>query len=52
MRVILMAERLGGRMICLATVMNDFQADVQLYKEFPKGIYTNQRWIYDDDRIF
>ena len=49
MRVIFMADRLGGHVMCLATVMNDFQADVQLYKEYPKSLYTNQRWSYNDE---
>ena len=49
MRVVLMAERLGGKMYCFTTVMNDFQADVQLYREYPKGLYINQTWRYDDE---
>jgi hypothetical protein len=49
MRVILRAERLGGNVLCVATVKNDFQADVELYREYPEGVYTNQRWSYYDE---
>ena len=49
MRVVLMAKRLGGQFMCLATVMNDFQAEVELYREYPEGQYTNQHWKYCDE---